>query len=151
MLALCMAMPPRLWKQKITTLNCSKHLGEAVRYIQRKSSWLLKRISKGLHGNWMKEGKILSSFKSILYSTAVNYFLLFQWDKTRPREFVQCHSSTLERASGCGIPDSWPTVMSQTASMCQGHRKLQEKPGSLTNIISNKYSMYFSITHRMYF
>lgn len=89
------AMPPHLWKQKITALNCSKHLGEAVWYIQRKSSWLLKEFQRLCMETGWKRGKNPSSFKSILCPTAVNYFLLFQLDKTCPQEFVQCHQHCL--------------------------------------------------------
>lgn len=99
MLALDAALPPHLFKQEITALNCAKNLLESVWTIRRKSSWLLQGFQRKVFEwyNYMKEReKTQAALKAFFCSTAVDYFLLFRSDKTRPLEFVQCHSTLLD-------------------------------------------------------
>lgn len=112
MLALCVFMLLRLWKQKITALNCSKHLGKTVLHIQRKSPWLLKGFQRVCMETGWKRGGNPNSVKSILCSTVVNYFLVFQFDKNTSSGI--CSGSLRHTVAAGGLWANWSNWVTQT-------------------------------------
>lgn len=87
---------------KITALTCSKHLGEAVWYVQGKSSWLLKGFSKSRDEREKKKKENLSSFEkhsllhcSQLYSSVTDKYVLWYSLRSVWQDFEQRNPWTL--------------------------------------------------------
>lgn len=77
MLALHASMPPGLWKQKITALNCSKYFGEAVWYIQRKFFWLLKDFKDQMKREGQHKKHSLPHCSQLFCSVSVRQHMSF--------------------------------------------------------------------------